>query len=155
MVRSKFGFAAVVALGVVFVAADFSDAQLLRRRARRNSDTRQSFYPPANGMTTGVGANEVALDVRVPTPDAQVMIEGQGTKQTGTMRRFVSPPLTPGKTYTYEIKCTFTQDGQKMTRTETVEVRPGARVTVDLTRASKEPRERMRSREREETKDKE
>ncbi len=44
----------------------------------------------------------VTVEVYLPE-DARLFVEGQETKSTGTMRRFVSPPLPPGK-YTYTIK---------------------------------------------------
>jgi uncharacterized protein (TIGR03000 family) len=144
MFRSWFSIAGVIALGVLFVAADSSNAQLLRRRARtNNTNSRRSFYPPDSG-TQGTTGSQVSLDVRVPVSDAQIMIEGQKTNQMGTLRRFVSPPLTPGVSYTYEIKATWTQDGKKVTRSKKVDVQAGQQLTVDLTKetgGSKESKE--------------
>src|SRR5438132_10995767 len=44
----------------------------------------------------------ILLEILLPE-DARLFVEGQDTKTSGSMRRFESPPLPPGK-YTYTIK---------------------------------------------------
>jgi uncharacterized protein (TIGR03000 family) len=51
------------------------------------------------------------LRVLVPA-NAQVEIDGKATTQTGEVRRFVSPPLEPGKSYKYTIKASWVTAGQ-------------------------------------------
>ncbi|HXG10474.1 MAG TPA: TIGR03000 domain-containing protein [Gemmataceae bacterium] len=80
-----------------------------------------------------VKAQPVRLKVMVPA-NAEVEIEGAKTKQTGPVRRFISPPVEVGKTYVYSIKATWTQDGKPVTVERTVRVKPGEEVEVDLTR---------------------
>jgi uncharacterized protein (TIGR03000 family) len=75
----------------------------------------------------------VRLKVIVPEK-AEIEIEGARTKQTGPVRRFISPPVEVGKSYVYTIKATWTQDGKPMMVERTVKVRPGEETEVDLTK---------------------
>jgi uncharacterized protein (TIGR03000 family) len=104
----------------------------------RYSDYPNTYFDPR--MQTGgeydYGAsagdpNAVHLNVRVPS-NAEVWIEGQKTNQTGRSRFYVSPPLTPRKSYTYEIKARWMENGQEMDQTRTLTVRAGDRQTVDF-----------------------
>jgi uncharacterized protein (TIGR03000 family) len=96
--------------------------------------------PPATSATLAQSyyaapqQNAVLLDVRVPVEDAEVLIDGTPTRLRGHMRQFYSPPLEPGKTFTYEVTAKFTQDGKPVTRTERQEVRAGERYTIDFTK---------------------
>jgi uncharacterized protein (TIGR03000 family) len=93
----------------------------------------QSFYPPASESATPQGDTSAFVKVRVPAEDAEVWFEGSPTKQRGTEREFVSPPLTAGRNYTYEIRARWMENGREMDQTRRVPVRPGERVTVDFT----------------------
>jgi uncharacterized protein (TIGR03000 family) len=75
--------------------------------------------------------NAAHLDVNVPA-DGQIWVEGEKTTQTGTQRHFISPSLTPGKEYTYDIKAQWQENGKEVTRTKHVQVRPGEHFTVDF-----------------------
>jgi uncharacterized protein (TIGR03000 family) len=86
-----------------------------------------------------VPSSTVALvDVYVPA-DANLWFEGVRMTQGGTTRRFVSPPLIPGQGYTYEVRASWTENGQEVARDRTVRVQAGDRVDVDLRSAT--PRE--------------
>jgi uncharacterized protein (TIGR03000 family) len=75
---------------------------------------------------------KATLTLKVPA-NAVVEIEGVKTKQTGEVRRFESPPLTPGKNYTYTIKVTYKDaDGKDVSKEEVVKVQPGGTSEVDL-----------------------
>lgn len=96
-----------------------------------------SFYPPnfpqgspTVGSTT---SNDQALiEVRCP-PDAEILFDGEETRQRGTDRRlFTSPPLEPGKRYHYDVEARWNQDGRTVKKTHTVPVRAGQPVTVDF-----------------------
>jgi uncharacterized protein (TIGR03000 family) len=96
------------------------------------SNSYQSFYPSnLNGQQGGAG-----IRVRVPA-DAVVWFDGTKMKQTGAVREYQTPPLTPGKTFTYEVKASWTQDGEPMEQTRTVEVQAGRQATVDFTTKEK------------------
>jgi uncharacterized protein (TIGR03000 family) len=77
--------------------------------------------------------NTVMLDVNVPA-NAEVFVEGQKTTQTGSRRMFVSPPLTPGRSYTYDIRARWMQNGREVDQTRHVRVQTGQRTRVDFMR---------------------
>jgi uncharacterized protein (TIGR03000 family) len=96
----------------------------------------QSAYsvPEANYDTAPVeDADRVTAVVRVPTPDAQLWVEGQEMSTGGARRVFVSPPLEEGR-YTYNFKARWQENGRSMDEKRQVSVRPGDRITVDFTR---------------------
>jgi uncharacterized protein (TIGR03000 family) len=58
--------------------------------------------------------------------------DGVQTRQTGPVRNFESPALTPGQSYTYNLKAQWQENGQTVTRTKTLSVSPGQRLMVDF-----------------------
>jgi uncharacterized protein (TIGR03000 family) len=74
----------------------------------------------------------VTLVVTLPA-DAVLTIDGAPTRQTGAERRYVSPPLTPGKTYVYTLAAAWTDGGTPRKAERRVEVQAGKDVKVDLT----------------------
>jgi uncharacterized protein (TIGR03000 family) len=97
---------------------------------------RADYYTPETARSS-MQPNQVSLEVRVPA-DAEIFVEGEKTAQKGTLRRFVSPPITPGTRYTYEIKAKWMEGGREVDRTRKVDVRAGDRLRVDLTKPSEE-----------------
>ncbi len=79
----------------------------------------------------------VMLEIYVPEK-AQLLIEGQDTLSKGTKRKFLSPPLPPGK-YTYTIKAIIPDPKGPRTVTSRVEVRPGDFESIDLRDAGERP----------------
>jgi uncharacterized protein (TIGR03000 family) len=98
------------------------------------SEGRRSLYPPYN---QSMRALPVRLEVRIQ-PDAELWIEGAKTMQTGDVREFISPPIQPGRPYTYEVKVKWMDNGQERTQTRTLKVEPGRLVRVDLSRPTEE-----------------
>jgi uncharacterized protein (TIGR03000 family) len=100
-------------------------------------------YPGAPGQRRAYyGANisaPVQLSVRVP-PNAELLVDGQKTRSMGPMRLLTSPPLEPGQQYVYQLEAKWMESGQEVTRTRTVEVRPGQVVTVDFLSRSPDDR---------------
>lgn len=80
-------------------------------------------YAPSAATTTA------RLDIQVP-PDADVYIEGQKMKQTGPRRSFVSPALEAGQQYVYNIKATWTQNGETVSDEKQVNVQAGDRQSI-------------------------
>jgi uncharacterized protein (TIGR03000 family) len=78
----------------------------------------------------------VTIEVYLPEA-ARLFIEGEDTNSTGSMRRFTSPPLPPGK-YVYTIKATIPGPNGPRTVTSRIDVRPGDFESIDL----REPGER-------------
>jgi uncharacterized protein (TIGR03000 family) len=76
-------------------------------------------------------AEPAQIRVLVPA-DAQVEIGGGKTDQTGTVRRFVTPPLQPGETFTYTLRASWREQGKLVVRERTVKVQAGKETTVDL-----------------------
>jgi uncharacterized protein (TIGR03000 family) len=102
------------------------------------STSYQSFsYSPSTG---GVGqpANTARVLVRVPT-DAQVWFNDTQMTSTGSVREFVSPPLTAEKKSVYDIRARWMENGREVTQTKTIDVTPGARVQVDFPKDSITP----------------
>jgi uncharacterized protein (TIGR03000 family) len=64
------------------------------------------------------------IDVRVPA-NAELWVEGVKTRQKGRVRRFVSPPLTSGRDFAYNVRVTWTANGKKVTKRQRVVVRAG------------------------------
>jgi uncharacterized protein (TIGR03000 family) len=88
--------------------------------------------------------NAAHLQFIVPE-NAEIFVEGVKTNLTGTQREFVSPPLTPGKSYVYSVRVRSRNDnGQVVDETRSVRVRAGDRWRVDFTKPARE----MRSGER-------
>ncbi len=79
----------------------------------------------------------VTVEVYVPK-DARLFLEGQETTSKGTMRRFVSPPLQPGK-YTYTIKAIIPGPDGSRTLTRRIDVRPGDFESIDLRAPGERP----------------
>ncbi len=79
----------------------------------------------------------VTLEVYLPD-GARLFIEGQEATFKGSMRRFISPPLPPGK-YTYTIKANIPGSGGPRTITRRIDVRPGDFESIDLRPAGKGP----------------
>jgi len=95
-------------------------------------------YPPTYAVSPARDGTTALLEVRVPTADAEVWVEGKKTSTTGTNRRYVSPPLTPGHKYAYEIRVRWSEGGREVSQTREVTVRAGERVAVDFTAPPKE-----------------
>jgi uncharacterized protein (TIGR03000 family) len=67
--------------------------------------------------------------------NSQVIVDGVKTTSTGTSREFVSPPLTPGKTYLYTIDVrTTNSEGKVVDEVRKVQVRANDWWTVDFTK---------------------
>ncbi len=78
--------------------------------------------------------DEAIIDMRVPA-GAVVKFEGKATKQTGTERRFVSPPLKSGHEYTYDVRVQWKDGDRTVDQHRSVDVRAGQRVNLDFTSA--------------------
>ena len=87
---------------------------------------------PLFDSTSGAGArvtDKALLSVAVPE-EAKVFVNGQPTKTPGAQRRYVSPGLARGFSYTYEVRAEVLRDGQTVSETKRVHLRAGQ--TADL-----------------------
>jgi uncharacterized protein (TIGR03000 family) len=79
------------------------------------------------------GEAPVVVVTTVPA-DAAVWFDGVKTSQTGTQRRFESPPIPAGRTFTYQIRVAGPA-GQGLDETRSVRVHAGDQITLDFTGA--------------------
>jgi uncharacterized protein (TIGR03000 family) len=70
-----------------------------------------------------------SVSVRVPA-GAEVWFDGQKTTASGSIRRFRTPPLTAGNRYAYDVTVRWQEDGQSVTRSQSVFVSAGGNVEV-------------------------
>jgi len=96
--------------------------------------TYRSYYPPVRQQiyaTAQPAEAPVQISVRVPA-DAEVWFDGAKTAQNGAVRRFISPPLPPGRHYTYEITARWKKDGQLATEKRTIRFESGKQGEVSV-----------------------
>ena len=92
---------------------------------------RRLYYPEA---IPAEPVNQPAyIEVRLPTADAQILLDGNKTTSTGTQRVYTSSALAPGD-YSYELTATWKQDGQDVRIVRTIRVAPGRTTLVDFTK---------------------
>lgn len=73
------------------------------------------------------------LILRVPA-DAELWFNGTKIAAEGTVRKYASPPLTPGRRYTYSIRAQWQKNGQTIKATREVHVKAGTHIDMDLTK---------------------
>ncbi|MFO0842299.1 MAG: TIGR03000 domain-containing protein [Gemmataceae bacterium] len=74
----------------------------------------------------------VALVVAHVPEDAGIWFEGDPTRLTGSLRYFTSPPLKPGKRYTYTVQVQWYEDGQWVSQSYALPVRAGGVHCLDV-----------------------
>jgi uncharacterized protein (TIGR03000 family) len=77
------------------------------------------------------------LKVFVP-PLAELEIEGFKTKSTGATRTFTTPPLEPGKKFTYTLKLTWMKENRSIVRMAVAHLKAGEETVLDLRPTSKD-----------------
>jgi uncharacterized protein (TIGR03000 family) len=130
----------------LLIVADSASAQMRGRRGgnwgyqsyyppttdgttQQTGDAYRSYYPPASNLPA-------TIELTVPA-DAQVWFDGQATTQTGTVRRFVTPPLNAEGDYSYEVKIRWNKDGQPAEETKTISVTAGGLRQLNLLRPTR------------------
>ena len=74
---------------------------------------------------------KVKITVLAP-PDAEIYFDGSPTEQKGAERLFVSPPLTVGTKYHYDVLARWKEGDKTVEQTRRVVVTGGAEVRVDF-----------------------
>ena len=77
-------------------------------------------------------APDAALVVAHLPEDARIWFQDQPTIQTGTLRQFVSPPLTAGKGYAYRVRVQWFEDGQWVSQVHSFPVHAGDVHCIDV-----------------------
>ncbi len=96
--------------------------------------SRRAAAPTAPGTKDSPRSEGPArIWLRVPR-NAQVWFNGQSTTLTGRHRRFLSPTLLPGKSYSYSIRVRWMKEGKAVEEERNVEFRAGESVPIDFTR---------------------
>ncbi len=94
------------------------------------------YYTPATTTSTAEPTKDDMAHLLVVVPEnAELWFNGTKTKQAGKEREFVSPALTPGKTYSYEVKASWMDNGKKVEKTRTVDVKANDWKPVDFTKS--------------------
>ena len=89
----------------------------------------------AGGQQTGQ-AEQAHLRILLPDEDAKVLFDETLTKQKGTDRLFVTPPLEAGKTFSYTITAKWWPNNYtEVIRKRTVKVQAGKELVLDLRKA--------------------
>jgi len=84
-----------------------------------------AFAPPAP-----VAPTNAFLDVRVPTPNARIWVDGRPTRQSGTDREYISPPLAFGQRYQYTSRARWSENGKPKDQTRVVKFQAGEHLDV-------------------------
>lgn len=92
---------------------------------RREMDARVASSAPL----ADEGTNVAVIAVSVPE-NAEVFLEGERMKEKGSVRRFASPELTPGKSYVYTVRAKWSAGGKDFDETMSVPVKAGDRKSV-------------------------
>jgi uncharacterized protein (TIGR03000 family) len=82
------------------------------------------------------GDNIGRVHLHVPA-SAKVWVDGEATKQKGSDRDFMTPPLRSGQEFTYTFKARWNQDGRNVERTKQVRVKANDTAKVDFTAPKK------------------
>src|SRR5256885_14684228 len=90
-----------------------------------------ALLPLGSRADEAVPADRALIVVRVPAT-AAVWFENTPTTRTGSERRFLSPALEPGKSYTYAVKARWDEGGTPKQVVRSVVVAPGKRSVVDF-----------------------
>ena len=84
------------------------------------------YYGYYHAPSQASPANDtVTINVTVPADDAKISFDGSMTVQRGKQRQFVSPPLQPGREYTYDIRVNWKQDSREVTRNRQITIHSG------------------------------
>jgi len=83
----------------------------------------------------GGGEGEISTRARlvVTLPaDAKLTVDESGTQADGTRREFISPTLTPNRSYSYTLKAEFVRGGKTVTVTKKATVTAGKETLVSF-----------------------
>jgi uncharacterized protein (TIGR03000 family) len=86
---------------------------------------------PAVPAQPVIPANAATIEVTLPS-DATLTVDGAATTSTSSVRTFVSPSLTPGKTFSYTMQAKYQYNGQPVTVSKKVIVEAGKTSRINL-----------------------
>ncbi len=92
--------------------------------------------PPAGPPSAETSAGPQArITVRLPSADAKLWIDEYVSTLTGSDRVLITPPLEPGKSYSYTLTVEWVENGQPKSRTRVIKFDPGDVLTVNFNHA--------------------
>jgi uncharacterized protein (TIGR03000 family) len=86
-----------------------------------------------------VDAKPARVEVVVSDPNAEVWFGNHQTKAKGLKRAFETPNLQPGKSYSYAVTVSWTENGVAKRETRRVGVQPGSTVVAVFTQGDQPP----------------
>ncbi len=101
----------------------------------------ESFVPPYSGPSPEGPGNHLGgrripntaavFHIRVPA-NAEIRVDGQKTRQTGTNREFFTPPLAPWQAYTYHFWVHWMDKGKPVDQFRQIKFYAGDRINLDF-----------------------
>jgi uncharacterized protein (TIGR03000 family) len=120
------------ALSVSIYAIDDPRCGLKKVKYPKQNAVMPEAVPGPSPVVAPPPGKTLVLEVRVPK-DAEVLVDGTKTTQTGTDRVFESPPLQGDGEVQYELTARWTENGKPVERKRVASGKPGDVVRVDLT----------------------
>ena len=72
------------------------------------------------------------VEILLPTAEAEIWLDGALIKDTGKIRRFMTPPMAPGKTASVQIRARWLEGGETIQREYTVILKPNATMNLQV-----------------------
>jgi uncharacterized protein (TIGR03000 family) len=89
------------------------------------------FVTPWPVKNTEGDPDSALLIAHVPE-NALIWFDGEPTRQRGSLRRFLTPPLKPGTKYTYTVRIQWSEDGQWVGQEHQFPVHAGDAHCIDI-----------------------
>jgi uncharacterized protein (TIGR03000 family) len=102
------------------------DAPVVVSNAPLAAPIRSMYFDPGS-----ISNNRATVIVHLPAK-ARLLVDGKPTQSTSSVRRFYTPPLEAGQNYHYVFEAKMDQNGETVTTTKRVDVRPGKTEEVYL-----------------------
>ncbi len=100
-------------------------------RSTRSRPVVREYTIPKENQTPPPVDRPARIDVEVPAR-AVVYCDGTRTHQTGTLRQFVTPALSPGQPYTYDLRAEWKEGERTVSVSKRVTFHAGERVNVSF-----------------------
>jgi uncharacterized protein (TIGR03000 family) len=100
----------------------------------RPGDSPETSPPPAAPAEKEKSGEGMVITVKLPQANAEVLVDGKPTTQTGTDRTFESPPLEAGTYYKYTVTARWMEDGKPIEKSQTAIGTRGGKVHLEFSR---------------------
>jgi uncharacterized protein (TIGR03000 family) len=101
------------------------------RRATGNRPVVREYNVPKEAIKPSPPDQPARIDVEAPAR-AKIYCDGAKTNLAGTIRQFVTPALSPGREYFYELRAEWKEGERTVSVTKRVTFHAGDRVTVSF-----------------------